>query len=97
MRSLKKLTEVELEYARACEKHYNERDFPSAFQLYMNIIATHPDDKEAEYSRMQIDNIVNATIPKQELLNAHTQMLLAHFEHDELLEIGQVSVEPLET
>lgn len=83
MRNLNKLKEVELEYAMACEVHYNECDLPAAFKLYMNIIANHPDDKEAEYSRMQIENIVKSVIPKEELLDIHEKLLVAHFENVE--------------
>ena len=39
------------------------------------------DDPEAEYSRVQIQNIVNAVVPKQELLDAQMELALNHFEH----------------
>jgi hypothetical protein len=36
---------------------------------------------QAGYSRTQVQNIVNAVVPKQELLNAQVELALARFEH----------------
>jgi hypothetical protein len=50
-------------------------------RLYKQIMASHPSDPEAEYSRVQIQNIVNAVVPKQELLDAQMDLALNHFEY----------------
>ncbi len=42
-------------------------------------MASHPDDPEAGYSRMQIQNIVNTVVPKQELLDAQIELAVSHF------------------
>jgi len=54
-------------YATAYESHYTAKDIHKAFTLYEDIIATHPDTKEAGYSRSQIQNIVNAVVPKKKI------------------------------
>ena len=69
MRNKTELTEANRQYATAYAAHYTEHDLPAAM---------HP---EAEYSRVQIQNIVNAVVPKQELLDAEMEMALTHFEH----------------
>ena len=40
-------------------------------------MASHPGTQEADYSRSQIQNIVNAVVPKQELLDAQTNLVSA--------------------
>jgi hypothetical protein len=50
-------------------------------RLYKQIMASHPSDPEAEYSRVQIQNIVNAVVPKHELLDAQMDLAFSHFEH----------------
>ena len=50
-------------------------------RLYKQVMASHPSDPEAEYSRVQIQNIVNAVVPKQELLDAQMELAVTHFEH----------------
>jgi urease accessory protein len=37
-----------------------------------------------------LQNIVNAVVPKQELLEAQIKLILAHFEHDGLLDAGRL-------
>jgi hypothetical protein len=53
-----------------------------AFKLYGRIIATHPDTEEAGYSRCQVQNIVNAVVPKQKVMDALVELALTHFEQD---------------
>ena len=74
-------TEAGRQYAAAYAAHYTGRDLPVALQLYMKVMASHPAAKEAAYSRMQVQNIINTVVPKQELLDAQMELVLVHFEH----------------
>jgi hypothetical protein len=74
-------TEAALQYAAAYAAHYTERDLPGALRLYVNVIASHPDEQEATFSRAQVQNIVNAVVPKQELFDAQVNLAAAHFAH----------------
>jgi hypothetical protein len=69
-------------YAAAYAAHYTERDLPSALRLYKQVMASHPSEPEAENARVQIQNIVNAVVPKQELLDAEMVLAATHFEHN---------------
>ncbi len=80
MRNKTEHTEANRQYAAAYAAHYTEHDLPAAMQLYKQIVASHPSDPEAEYSRVQIQNIVNAVVPKQELFDAQMDLALSHFE-----------------
>ena len=75
------LTETGRQYAAAYAAHYTKRDLPMALQLYRDVIASHPGDQEAGYSRTQIQNIINTVVPQQELLDAHIELAVAHFRH----------------
>ena len=77
-------TESGWQYAEAYAAHYTERDLPKALQLYTKVMASHPDTQEADYSRMQVQNIVNAVVPKQEILDSQMDLALVHFGHDGL-------------
>ena len=81
MRNNTEHTEAHRQYATAYAAHYTEHDLPSALRLYRQLMASHPSGPEAEYSRVQIQNIVNAVVPKQELLDAQTELAVTHFEH----------------
>ena len=83
MRNNNELTEAGREYATAYDAHYTGHDLPLALQLYKKLLAAHPNAQEAGYSRMQVQNIVNAVVPKQELLDVQMELVLAHVEHDE--------------
>jgi len=76
-------TEASRQYAAAYAAHYTERDLPLAFQLYKELLASNPSSQEAGYTRMQLQNLINAVVPKQELLDAQIERLLAHFENDD--------------
>jgi hypothetical protein len=80
MSSKTELTEANRQYAAAYAAHYTEHDLPSAMRSYKQIMASHPNDPEAKYSREQIQNIVNAVVPKQELLDAQMELALTHLE-----------------
>ena len=74
------LTEAGKKYAAAYDTHYTEKDMHEAFVLYGSLIEAHPDSQEAKYSRSQIQNIVNAVVPKQEIMDALADLALTHFE-----------------
>jgi hypothetical protein len=73
------LGEAGRQYAAAHAAHYVARDLPLALQLYKAVLASHPSTEEAHYSRAQVQNLVNAVIPKQELLEAQMELAVAHF------------------
>ena len=77
-----RLTEAGQQYATAYDAHYKTKDVCKAFKLYERIIAAHPDTQEAKYSRSQIQNIVNAVVPKQEIMDALVNLAVIHFEQD---------------
>ena len=77
-----KLTGAGQQYATAYDAHYTTKDMYKAFKLYGRIIATHPDTEEAGYSRCQVQNIVNAVVPKQKVMDALVELALTHFEQD---------------
>ena len=76
------LTEAGQQHTTAYAAHYTTKDMYKAFKLYGRIIAAHPDTYEAEYSRSQVQNIVNALIPKQKVMDALVELALTHFEQD---------------
>jgi len=82
MRNETALAEVDRQYAAAYAAHYKGRDFPLALQLYRQILASHPSAKEAGYSRMQVQNIVNTVVPKQELLDGQIELALVNLQRD---------------
>jgi hypothetical protein len=82
VRNHTELTEAGRQYATAYAAQYSERDLPAAFQLHMKVMASYPGAPEAEYSRIQVQNIVNTVVPKQELLDAEIKLALAHLEHE---------------
>ena len=74
-------TKIGQDYSVAYAAHYQTRNLQRAFQLYSSIIVSHPDTPEADHCRMQIQNIINSVVPKQELLDAQVTLLLVHFEN----------------
>ena len=74
-------TRVGREYLEAYAVHYAARDLPLALRLYRQLMASHPTAPEADYSGMQVQNIVNAVVSKQDLLAAQMDLAVAHFEH----------------
>lgn len=95
MKNESKLTEASRQYAAAYAAHYAARDLPLALHCYQKLMASHPDAPEADYSRMQVHNIVNAVVPKQELLDAEMELVLAHLDHDEPFDAGRSPVAPV--
>jgi hypothetical protein len=74
------LTEAAREYAVAYAAQYSQRDLAVALQLYERLITSHPSAREAGYSRTQIQNIANAVVPEQDLLDAQIELAFAHLE-----------------
>lgn len=70
------------QYAKAYAAHYAERNLPLAFRLYRQVMELYSGDPEEDFARVQIQNIVNSTIPTQELLMAQMELVTAHFERD---------------
>lgn len=93
MRNETKQTEAAHEYAKAYATQYSERDLPLALQQYNQLMASHPSDPEADYSRMQVQNIVNAVVPKQELLAAQIELVRLHFDRDRPRDSERIPVE----
>jgi len=82
MKSINSVTVAEQDYTKAHDMHYKTKDLPKAFKLYRGIIADYPGTEEAGYSLSQVQNIVNAVVPKQEVMDAIVALTLAHFEQD---------------
>ena len=80
MKNINNDTTAGKEYATAHDAHYKTKELPKAFQLYRDIIADHPDSKEAGYSLSQVHNIVKDVVPKQEVMDSLVAMTLDHFE-----------------
>jgi hypothetical protein len=90
-------TEASRQYAAAYAAHYTGRDLPLALQLYKQLMSSYPITQEAGYARVQIQNIVNAVVPKQALLDAQIELVHIHFEHDGQLNGGRIpTIQPLE-
>ncbi|MFN0197668.1 MAG: hypothetical protein ACKVT0_13065 [Planctomycetaceae bacterium] len=60
--------------------HYSWHNLPPALQQFEGLIATYPDAAEADYSRMQIHNIINTVISKLELMVSQVKLARAYFE-----------------
>ena len=73
------LTEAGRSYAAAYAAHYTDHDLPTALQLYLKVISAHANTTEAGYARSQAQNIINATVPDQELLDAQVKLAVDHF------------------
>jgi hypothetical protein len=88
-------TEAARAYAAGYAAHYSERDLTMALQLYKKLIASHASAREAGYSRTQVQNIVTAVVPEQELLDAQIELALARLEHQISPDAGPIPVAPL--
>jgi hypothetical protein len=95
MRNNTAITDPDRQYAAAYAAHYTQRDLPMALQLYMKLMASHPNTQEADYARTQIQNIVNTAVPKWEILDAEIELALAHFDHENPPDAGRTTVGPL--
>lgn len=75
-------TQATRQYAAAYAAQYTSHDLPLALRLYRRVLASHANEPEAGFCRMQLQNIINAVVPKQELLDAQMELVLAHFQRD---------------
>ena len=80
MRCDNQFTESGLHYAEAYAAHYTRRDLPAALELYREVVKSYPGTQEADFSRMQVRNIVNAVVPEEELLDAEIDLARGHLE-----------------
>jgi hypothetical protein len=71
------------QYRDAYAAHYSQRNLRLALQLYQNLLKSYPDALEADYSRLQVQNIVSAVVPKRELFDAQFELALAYFAQNE--------------
>jgi hypothetical protein len=83
------------QYAAAYAAQYETKNLREAVDLYRGIMTAYPTTHEAEYSRTQIQNIVNAVVPRQELFDAQLELALAHVEHEALPAVEPDPVELL--
>ncbi|MCK9275961.1 MAG: hypothetical protein M0P57_12815 [Syntrophales bacterium] len=79
------------QYATAYDTHYTTKDIHKAFALYEDIIAAHPDTKEAGYSISQVQTIVNAVVPKKEIMDSLMNLARIHFAQKALLDAEPAS------
>jgi hypothetical protein len=80
------------QYATAYDTHYKTKDIHKAFTLYEDIIAAHPDTKEAGYSKSQVQNIVNGVVPKKEIMDSLMKLARIHFDQKGALDAEPASV-----
>ncbi len=71
------VTDASREYAAAYAAQYTARDLLLALRLYRQLLRSHPGTRESDYSRMQVQNIVRAVVPGQELLEAELDLAQA--------------------
>lgn len=90
-------TEASRQYAVAYAAQYAERDLPRALKLYRQLLASYPDSQEAGYAQEQVRSIFNTVVSKQELQDAQINLLLAHFQRDERLDVAQAPLSTLVT
>lgn len=64
--------------AAAYAAHDSDRDLVTALQLYKKIMDARASAREANYSRTQIQDIVNGVVPGRELLDAQMELAFAH-------------------
>ena len=88
MRNDTGLAEARQQYEAAHAAHYTTKDLREALELYKRIMAAHPSTQEAGYSRLQIQNIVNAVVPEQELLDSQVNLALTRIESGEQPDTG---------
>ncbi|MBN2524915.1 MAG: hypothetical protein JXR76_00890 [Deltaproteobacteria bacterium] len=74
-------SEVGRQYLAAYEMQYESEDLREALVLYEGVITAFPESAEAGYSRSQINHIVRAVVPKQELFDAQVKLAHTHMKN----------------
>ena len=82
------------QYAAAYAAHYTTKNLREALRLYRGVMAAQPNTQEAGYSQSQIQNIVKAVVPRQELLDAQVNLALAHFEPEDQADAKRAQAAP---
>ena len=90
---LAEVAEAGRQYAAAYAAHYTTKDLREALRLYRDVMAAHPNTQEAGYSQSQIRNIVNAVVPRQELLDAQVDLALAHFDQEDQADLRRAQAQ----
>ena len=78
MKNDSEVTVAGRQYTAAYAAQYTQRDLPAALRLYMNLMESHPGTPEASDSWTQVQNIVNAVVPREELLGVQLELAHAH-------------------
>lgn len=65
-------------YADAHAAHYVDKNVAEACRRYGVLIAEHPNSREAQYSRSQIDNIARSVVPATVMLSELMSMIEKH-------------------
>jgi len=68
------------QYALAYGLHYESENLKQAFEQYKHILLEFPDTPEAGYARSQIQHIVNAMVPREEILESQMKLATAAFD-----------------
>jgi hypothetical protein len=68
------------QYALAYGLHYESENLKEAFEQYRHILLEFPDSREAGYARSQIQHIVNATVPREKILESQMKLATAAFD-----------------
>ena len=92
MRESKLSAEAGQQYASAYDTHYMTKDIHKALELYEDIVADYPGTKEAGYSISQVQNIVNAVVPKEEIMDSLMGLARIHFDQKVPLDAEPASV-----
>lgn len=87
--------EAAKQYAAAHEAQYVTKDLYVALGLHRDVVAAHPNTKEAEYSRTQIQNIVNDVVPEQVLLENQVGLALAYLEEEGPAGVEAAAITPV--
>ena len=78
MKKLNPFGDVGRRYEAAHEAHYVAKDLGLAMELYQGVLTSHPNSREADFSRTQVRNIANSIVPKKELMDGEITLVLAH-------------------
>lgn len=68
------------DYLAAHTTQHGEHDLLGALRSYAQILALHPDAREAGYARTQMLAIVQQVVPPEELLTAQIELALRHLQ-----------------